>query len=108
MNAGRIVVIMIVTLMPIVSIMMDHMTANVKMVFMVMVISIVFLTNCAKLQNAMKMQNAPRLTDLLFVLAKKVSLVEVISFAVLYVPQVTGKGFVDSTRLQANEWPFSR
>ena len=48
MNAGRIVVIMIVTLMPIVSIMMDHMTANVKMVFMVMVISIVFLTNCAK------------------------------------------------------------
>lgn len=48
MNAGRIVVIMIATLMPIVSIMMDHMTANVKMVFMVMVISIVFLTNCAK------------------------------------------------------------
>ena len=48
----------------------------------------------------MKMQNAPRLKDLLFVLAKKVSLVEVISFAVLYVLQVTGKGFVDS----ANEW----
>lgn len=48
MNAGRIVDIMIVTLMPIVSIMMDLMTANVKMVFMVMVISIVFLTNCAK------------------------------------------------------------
>lgn len=56
----------------------------------------------------MKMQNAPRLKDLLFVLAKKVSLVEVISYAVLYALLVTGKGFVDNARLQANEWPFSR
>ena len=53
------------------------------------------------------MQNAPRLKDLLFVLAKKVSLVEAISFAVLYVLLVTGKGFVDNEKLQANEWPFS-
>lgn len=45
------------------------------------------------------MQNAPRLKDLLFVLAKKVSLVEVISFAVLYAQLVTGKDFVDNAKL---------
>ena len=39
----------------------------------------------------MKMQYAPRLKDLLFVLAKKVSLVEVNTFAVLFVPLVTGR-----------------
>lgn len=45
----------------------------------------------------MKMQYAPRLKDLLFVLAKKVSWVEVNTFALLFVPLVTGKGFVDYT-----------
>ena len=54
MNASLVVIIN-VTMMQIVLIMMVHMTVNVKLVFMVMAISIVFMTNYAKSKNVMKM-----------------------------------------------------
>ena len=54
MNASLVVFIN-VTMMQIVLIMMVHMTVNVKLVFMVMDISIVFMTNYAKSKNVMKM-----------------------------------------------------
>ena len=90
MSAGKIAVIINATMMPTVSITTDHITVNVKMVFMVMVISTVFLTNYVKLKNVPKMRNAPRLKDLLSALVKKVFSVKLITFAILYVLLVTG------------------
>ena len=55
MNASLVVFIN-VTMMQIVWIMMVHMTVNVKLVFMVMAISIVFMMNYAKSKNVMKMR----------------------------------------------------
>ena len=53
MNAGRIVVIMIATLMPIVSIKMDHMTVNVKLALLAMVLYVqpIFALHVTSLQD---------------------------------------------------------
>ena len=67
------------------------MTVNVKLVFMVMAISIVFMTNYAKSKNVMKMRIVNHLKDSLFVLVKKVFLVMVITFARPFVPPDTGR-----------------
>ena len=61
-NVSKVVIIN-VTMMPTVSIMMAHMTVNVKLVFMVMAISTVFTMNCVISKSVMKMPNVNRLKD---------------------------------------------